>query len=133
MAFWAWSKTADSNATADGTINWAEGQSPSSVNDSARSMMARLAEYRDDTSGLLVTSGNAGAYTVTTNQGFNSTPNDGQLIAFTPHVTNGSNATLQADNGGIFQIETSPGVDVPSATLVQGTPYVAKFSVSAGA
>jgi len=37
-----------SNATDDGSINWAEEQSPSSVNDSARAMMARLSEYRDD-------------------------------------------------------------------------------------
>ena len=42
MAFWSWSKTAASNATADATINWAEGQSPSSVNDPARA-----AEWRD--------------------------------------------------------------------------------------
>jgi len=40
MSFWKWSRTAASNATADGSINWAEGQAPSTVNDSARAMMA---------------------------------------------------------------------------------------------
>ena len=39
-----WSRTAASNATADSSINWAEGQSPSSVNDSARAMMARIGQ-----------------------------------------------------------------------------------------
>jgi hypothetical protein len=35
-----WSQTAASNSTQDSTVNWAEGQSPSTVNDSARAMMA---------------------------------------------------------------------------------------------
>lgn len=90
-------------------------------------MMARLAEFRDDTSGLLATTGTATAYTVITNQGLAATPNNGQLIAFTPHVTNGVAATLAADGGGAFAIQTSPGVAVSAAVLVQGTPYLAKF------
>lgn len=46
-----WSTTASNNATADSAsgINWAEGQAPSSVNDSARAMMAVIA--RDFASG----------------------------------------------------------------------------------
>ena len=47
MTFFKWSRTAAANATADSTINWAEGQSPSSVNDSARALMAAAAKYRD--------------------------------------------------------------------------------------
>ena len=41
MSFWKWSRTAVSNATADGSINWAEGQAPSTVNDSAREQRRR--------------------------------------------------------------------------------------------
>jgi hypothetical protein len=33
MSFWKGSRTVSSNATADGSINWAEGQAPSIVND----------------------------------------------------------------------------------------------------
>lgn len=44
MALWQWSTTAANNATA-GTINWAEGQPPSTVNDSARQMMADVAGW----------------------------------------------------------------------------------------
>ena len=42
MTLYKWSQTAASNATADPdpSINWQEGQAPSSVNDSARAMMA---------------------------------------------------------------------------------------------
>jgi microcystin-dependent protein len=131
MAFWNWSKTAANNATADPTVNWPEGQSPSSVNDSARAMMSVLAQFRDDTSGLLATAGSSTAYTVTTNQGLAATPNDGQLIAITPNVTNGAGVTLQADAGGTFPIQTAPGVAVPAATLIAGTPYTLKYSASA--
>jgi microcystin-dependent protein len=62
MSFWKWSRTASSNATADGSINWAEGQAPSTVNDSARAMMAAAAKYRDDVSGAIVTTGGFTAF-----------------------------------------------------------------------
>lgn len=42
MAFKDWSATAADNDDADATINWAEGQAPSTVNGSARAMMAVL-------------------------------------------------------------------------------------------
>lgn len=51
MTLYKWSQTASADATIDSTINWAEGQSPSSVNDSARAMMAAIAKYRDDIAG----------------------------------------------------------------------------------
>lgn len=129
-AYWQWSKTTATNSAADPTINWAEGMSPSSINDSARAMMARMAEYRDDISGALTTSGTATAYTVTTNQGLPSVPTDGQLIAFTPNVDNGVGTTLRADGGTIYPIQTAPGVAVGAATLITGTPYSAKFSLA---
>jgi len=72
MAFWSWSKAPAGNATADPTINWAEGQSPSSVNDSARAMMARVAEWRDDVSGGITSGNTSTAYTLTSNQGFDT-------------------------------------------------------------
>lgn len=103
---------------------------PSSINDSARAMMARLAEFRDDTSGLLATGGTSTAYTITTFQGLATIPNDGQLIAFSPHAVNGIAPTLQADGGTTYPIQSSPGVAVAAASLVTGSPYTAKFSLS---
>jgi hypothetical protein len=44
MALWQWSTTPANNASA-GLIDWAEGQPPSTVNDSARQMMADVAEW----------------------------------------------------------------------------------------
>ncbi|MGF7156767.1 phage tail protein [Bartonella heixiaziensis] len=48
-----WSLTADENANSDSIINWAEGQLPSSVNDSARAMMQRVREYLADSGGSI--------------------------------------------------------------------------------
>lgn len=64
----AWSKTAATNSAADAGINWAEGQDPASVNNSARGMMAALAKQSDDQGGGLAAGGTANALTVTTNQ-----------------------------------------------------------------
>lgn len=135
MAFWSWSKTAASNATADTTINWAEGQSPSSVNDSARAMMARTAEYRDDVAGTITTGGSATAYTITSNQVFDTLAHlSGQMIAFVPHATNtntvGVDVTLNVDGLGAKSIRLRPGVALPDGALILGTPYVVVYNNS---
>ena len=48
MPISSWSTTAADNDNADGAINWAEGQAPSSVNNSARAMMAVLRTQHED-------------------------------------------------------------------------------------
>ncbi|QEE09730.1 phage protein [Bartonella kosoyi] len=50
-----WSIIASENAYVDESINWAEGQPPSSVNDSARAMMQRIKEYVLDNGGVIET------------------------------------------------------------------------------
>jgi microcystin-dependent protein len=135
MPFWKWSHTASANANADSTVNWAEGMAPSAVNDSARAIMARLAEWRDDVSGALVTSGTSTAYTVTSNQGFdNFADMNGAMIASVVHATNGAGpVTLNADGLGAKALRSAPGVELPSGVLVQGTPYVVTYNNSDGA
>lgn len=129
MTFWKWSKTAATNATADSTINWAEGQPPSSVNNSARAMMAAASKYRDDICGALVTSGTSTAYTVSSNQIFDTLAHlDGAMIAFTPHATNGQTVTLSVDGLGAKPLRPAPSVELQSNTLIQGTPYVATYN-----
>jgi microcystin-dependent protein len=134
MAWYNWSQTAASNATADPSINWAEGQSPSSINDSARAMMAATAKYRDDIAGALITSGTSTAYTISSYSQYDTMAHlNGQMIAFTPNVTNtvastSPAVTLNVDSLGAYPLRTAPGVDIPAGTLIQGTPYVATFS-----
>ena len=128
-----WSKTASANATADPSINWATGMSPSSVDASGRAMMARTAECRDDYSGLLVQGGTSTAYTLTTYQGLAAAPNDGQLLGFTVANTNGAGVTLTVDGGTAFPIQSAAGTAVSSGTLIAGSPYTVKFSSGASA
>lgn len=134
MALWQWSRTAGTNATADSTINWAEGQSPSSVNDSARAMMARTADWRDDISGTITTGGTSTAYTVTSNQGFDTLAHlNGSMIAFVPHTTNGATVTLAVDGLTAKPLRSAPSVELGAGVLIQGTPYIATYNSSDGA
>lgn len=129
--FYTWSQTAANNATADSTINWAEGQAPSSVNDSARAMMAATASWRDDISGAIATGGTSTAYTVTSYQVFPTlAAMANQMIAFTPHTTNGATVTLNVDGLGAKPLRSAPSVELLAGTLVQGTPYVATYNNS---
>jgi hypothetical protein len=131
MSFFKWSKTASNNATADATINWAEGQAPSTVNDSARAMMAAAAKYRDDVAGTIATGGTSTAYTLTSNQGFDSLANmSGKMVAFIPHATNGATVTLNVDGVGAKALRSAPSVELPAGVLIQGTPYCAVYNNS---
>ncbi|QIP08547.1 tail fiber protein [Bradyrhizobium symbiodeficiens] len=129
MTLYKWSQTASADATADSTINWAEGQSPASVNDSARAMMAAIAKYRDDVAGAIVSSGTSTAYAVNTYQVFQSLSQlDGQVIAFTPHTTNGATVTINVDSLGAKPLRSAPGGELPAGVLIQGTPYAAHYN-----
>jgi hypothetical protein len=124
MTLFTWSKTASNNATADATINWAEGQSPSSVNDSARASMAAVAKFRDDNSGSITTGGTSTAYTATSNQVFTSLALlDKQQITIVPNVTSGAAPTLNVDSLGAKAINGATTVAVATGALVAGTPY----------
>lgn len=131
MAWYNWSQTASSNASADPNINWAEGQAPSSINDSARAMMAATAKYRDDIAGAIVTSGSSTAYTVGSYSIFDTLAHlSGQMIAFTPHATNGATVTLNVDGLGAKPLRTSPNVELQGGVIIQGTPYIAVYNSS---
>ncbi len=131
LLHYLWSRTAASNSTADAQINWAEGQAPSSVNDSARAMMASLAGYRDDIAGAIATGGTSTAYTITSYQVFDTLAHmANQVIAFTPHTTNGATVTLNVDGLGAKPLRPSPSVELVAGVLVQGTPYVALYNNS---
>jgi microcystin-dependent protein len=128
MTFYRWSRTAAANATADPTCPFPEGQAPGSVNDGVRAAMAALAKYRDDVAGSLTTGGSATAYTLASNQGFNSLANlSGQIVAFVAHTANGPAATLNVDGLGAKPLRIAPGTALPSGYLRAGMPYVATY------
>jgi microcystin-dependent protein len=93
-------------------------------------MMSSLAQFRDDSNGSLLTTGTSTAYTVTTNSGLATVPNDGQFLRARVHTNCGASPTLAADGGTAFPILTAVGVPVTTNVLVGGSPYGFTFSVS---
>jgi microcystin-dependent protein len=134
MPLWRWSQTSSSNGNSDPTINFLEGQNPGSLNDSCRAVLAALAMYRDDISGAIVTAGSSTAYTVASNSGYDSFAHlANQMIAFTPHTTNGATVLLNVDGLGQKPLRSAPGVELLAGTIIQGTPYCATYNNSDGA
>ena len=122
MTVFKWSQTAASNNTADNSINWSEGQSPSSINNSARAMMAAVAKWRDDMSGNLVTAGSSTAYTLTTNQTFTALT-DGIMVTVRIDETSGATPTLNVDSLGAKAIQAPAGTAIGTGALVAGQVY----------
>ncbi|EJF92641.1 phage tail protein [Bartonella tamiae] len=60
-----WSTSSSNNANSDELINWAEGQPPSTVNNSARAMMQRLKEYISDVGGAIDATGTQNSINIT--------------------------------------------------------------------
>jgi hypothetical protein len=124
-----WSKTAATNANADSAVNFAEGQAPSSVNDSARGLMASVAKWRDDLNGTLTTAGSSTVYTVSSNQTFASLA-AGLEVTICLDETNGATVTLNVDGLGAKPLRPAPGVELAAAALKVGVPYRATYFTS---
>lgn len=124
-----WSKTAASNNTADSAVNWAEGQAPSSVNDSARGMMAATAKWRDDLNGSVATAGSSTAYTATSNQTFASLT-AGIEIACQFDEDCGATVTLNVDGLGAKPLRSAAGVELVAGAIKAGSVHRATYFTS---
>src|SRR5437879_5222127 len=92
-------------------------------------MMAATAKYRDDIAGAIVTGGTSTAYTVSSYEVFDTLAHmNGQMIAFTPHATNGATVTLNVDGLGAKPLRSAPSTELLAGIIIQGTPYVATYS-----
>ena len=119
MSLFKWSQTAADNDDADSTINWAEGMAPSAVNNSSRAEMAAVAKARDDWAGALTTGGTTTAYTLTSNQVFDTLANmSGERLTVRFNATNGAAPTLNVDGLGAKAIQTASGTAVGSGELL---------------
>lgn len=132
----AWSKTAADNNDADAGINWSEGQTPGSVNNSARGMMAAIAKWRDDQAGQLTTGGTANVQTLTTNQGIDALA-DGIRVHFVASLSNTGAATLNVDGLGAKALRKFlvPGSDaaLTGFEILKDGHYIAEYDASANA
>jgi microcystin-dependent protein len=89
--------------------------------------------FPEDIAGAIVTGGSSTAYTVASYRVYDTlTRLDGNIIAFSPHATNGATVTLNVDGLGDKPVRTSPGVELQSNSLIQGTPYLVLYNHADG-
>ncbi|WP_287994294.1 hypothetical protein [Acidiphilium sp.] len=122
MSIFDWSKTALTNGTADPTINWAEGQPPSTVNDSARSMMARLAYFRDWLAGAMTQGGASNAYTITSGESLSAYAS-GMRFLWKPNANSTGAVTLNVDGRGAKKVYMPSGSQAGSGDISVNAYY----------
>lgn len=130
-----WSLTAANNANADSSVNWQEGQLPSTVNDSARAMMTRVAQLLKDIGGTVTAGGTANAITVTSNSPITSYAT-GQIVGFKASATNSAATTLNVNGIGAKAIRSNtPAFDTALAggEIVDDGVYVCIYDASLNA
>ncbi len=125
--FYDWSTTASNNGAADSNINWAEFQDPSTVNDSARAMMARVAEWRNDIAPKRSSTGSANAYAVTSEAGGSGTYRDGEIVAFIADRANTASCTLNVNVRGAKAFRPAVGVAFQSGEIQANQPIFAFY------
>ena len=132
---YSWSQTDASNSTADSTINWAEGQGPGSVNNSARALMGRLADWRDDLAGVkpsnaeILSTGSANAQAITTNNTIDPAAlTHGWMVTFQAGYTNTSACTLAVDSLTAKNIQAVAGTNLSGGEIVAGAYYTVHYN-----
>jgi hypothetical protein len=125
--FYGWSTTASNNATADSTISWAEFQDPSTVNDSARAMMARIAEWRKDVAPTRSSTGSGNAYAVTSEAADAAGYRDGEIVTFIADRANTSSCTLNVNARGAKPFRPAVGVEFQSGEIQANQAIIAFF------
>jgi hypothetical protein len=123
----SWDTTAANNDDADTAsgVNWAEGQNPSTVNNSARAMMAEFAKWLSDNRGSLTTAGTGDAYTVTEAQTLGTLADGDTLMVRTDRANTGA-ATLDAKNW-----KRPDGTAYASGEITTDTIYLVSYHLSA--
>lgn len=124
-----WSTTAANNATADSSINWAEGMARAAVNDSARSVMAAVAKQRDLLNGSITTTGTANAQAFSSGLSFTGNVPTGlrALLKIGASLTNTSSTTLNMDGIGAVTIKSQAGINLVGGELRAGSYYEFRY------
>lgn len=132
-SIWSWSLIAANNDLADADINWQEGQFPDTVNDSARAMMQRVAEFRSDLGGVTTVGGNASAMTITAKSAFTAFA-DGLIVGFKATASNTGAVTVNVNNLGAKAIRrqsTTGDVALTGNEIRAGGRYVLTYDTAA--
>jgi len=127
----AWSKTASTNASADSSINWAEGMDPGAVNNSGRSMMAAGKKYAEDRDGGLAAGGTGNAITLTTNQVLSAGHiAAGLTLSFRATATNTGATTLNVDSTGAVSVVDQFGAALAAGAITSGGVYTVAYNAN---
>lgn len=126
MSVGDWSTTAGSNQTADANINWQEGQLPSTVNNSARAMMAALKAFLQDQGGYATLGGSGNTFTLTMSQSI--TTRQPLLLGFFATRSNTGAVTLQIDSTAAAPLRAVTAVDLASGQIINGAFYIVSFN-----
>lgn len=133
MSIYLWSTTAASNGTADPTVNFAEGQSPASLNDSSRAVMARIAAWVDDIGGVNTVGGTGNAITVALLSSVTSYAN-GLVFAFRAVADNTAAVTLSVNSIGaiaVRKITQSGEAALSAGDIKSGGIYILRYESTA--
>lgn len=125
-----WNTTAANNATADSNINWAEGQNPSTVNNSARAEMAAIAAWLRAIGAYGTVGGTGNAITLTTSQ--TPTALGPAIVGFIVGTTNSGAVTLNRDGLGAKPLRPKVGTDFASGDLIQNSLCIAAYNATSG-
>lgn len=132
MALYDWSKTAATNGSADSAINFAEGQNPSTVNDSNRNVMAEITKWREDAYGALTSTGSSNAYEVTINSTISSYTQDLAVAFIANHASTGACTLNVTPSGGSAigagNLKSSTGSDLGTDSIVVGQLVLAIYN-----
>lgn len=122
MSVFDWSTTAADNDDADSNINWSEGQAPSTVNDSARAEMARIAHWRNMLGANVTMGGTSNAYTYTTGESL-SAYSDGIRLLWQPNANPTGAVTLNVDTLGAKKVYMPDGTQAGNGELDADSLY----------
>lgn len=127
-----WDVVAANNATADSDLTWAEGQAPSTVNNSARVMMQRGKQLLIDLGGSLTVGGTANALTLTAQSAFTTLTN-GRIVSFRITDDNTAATTLNVNAIGqkaVVKMTEAGEAALVGAELQAGGIYTAQYSTA---
>ena len=117
-----WSATAANN-NSSAPNGWPEGMAASSVNNSAREMMAALAKWYKDENGTLVTGGSSNAYTLTPNRTVSAYEGGLSFTFEANHTSSSTTPTLNVSSLGAKTITDQEGNALTVGDIVSGGIY----------
>lgn len=131
-SIYSWDTTAANNGNADGDINFAEGQAPSTLNNSNRQVMARVAEFIDDLGSNVTVAGTANAITVATKSAFTAYAT-GLRLVFKAGSDNSAATTLDVNSIGaksIRKVSSTGDAALSGAEIQSGSLYEVIYSAA---